>query len=75
MALLKKLLNLLPFDGDKTKLGTVLVVVTLIEEFLKSPGVVEALQQLFTSGQGVTAIVITLVGLFHKFLKAKKGKK
>lgn len=62
--LLDKLLSILPFNGDKTKLGFVLTLITLGQAIAGDPDA-----QLFV--QAVVSAVTLGTGLFHKYVKAK----
>lgn len=62
MSILNKILSLLPFNGDKTKLGVILGLITTVQAIAGDP-------QAHLLLQAITAAVTIGVGLFHKYVK------
>ena len=63
MKILNSLLALLPFNGDKTKLGVIATVATLAQAILIDPQAHLLVQTAIAAGT-------LAVGLFHKYVKA-----
>lgn len=71
MALLNKLLSLLPANGDKTKIGVLLSVIAFVQALLSTPDGQALLQVLFTRPIDWAAVAVLAVGLIHKYVKGK----
>jgi len=68
--ILKKVLDLFPFNGSKLKLGSIFAIVGIIAQAFPGVNFVLIIQQILANPTkaGVIAVV---VGLVHKVLKAK----
>ena len=63
MDALNKILALLPFNGDKTKIGSLVAIITMIQAVLADPNTSLFIQSIIAAG--------TLgIGLFHKYVKS-----
>lgn len=69
--LAKKVLDLLPFDGSKLKLGGLLSLFALLRHFVPGVDLWELVQQLLSAHLDKAAIITVLLGALHKALKAK----
>lgn len=72
MKLFKTFLDFLPFDGQKTKIGAILALAAVLQQFVPGLDLVALIQQLLTENLDVTAMATLILGAAHKFLKAKK---
>jgi hypothetical protein len=69
MNYLKLILGLLPFNKSKTKLGVLLGLAAILQQFVPGLDLVALVQSLLTEHLSVTAIVTIIVGAVHKVLK------
>lgn len=70
---LKKALDLLPFNGHKFDIGALLGSLALLGELGVSPDDILMAAKAIIANPSVPAIVLIVVGLVHKALKAKFG--
>ncbi len=74
MKFLKKLLDYLPFDGSKFKIGSIIALIGAIRELVPDLDL-QVIIDIVSSNPTTSGIVLALVGLLHKKLKEKYGKK
>lgn len=70
---LKALLDLLPFDGDKTKLGVftfIVAVIAQVHSLCPTCGLGDLVAALTADPISWLAVVTAVIGLFHKQLKS-----
>lgn len=72
MKFFKQVLDLLPLDGQKTKLGALLALAAVLQQFVPGLNLVALIQSLLTENLSTTAIVTIIIGAVHKVLKAQK---
>jgi hypothetical protein len=70
---LKKILDLIPFDGSKTKLGLCLLAYCILKYYYPDLDLSQV-WDVITSGLA-PAVGIVLAGLLHKWLKIRDDKK
>ena len=70
MSWLSSILGWLPFNGDKTKIGFWLGIYSLVTTYVSTTDLQSLYTMLTTSGTPKVAIVLFVVGLVHKILKA-----
>jgi hypothetical protein len=68
--ILKKLLDLLPFDGSKAKLGVVGIVLGILQNVLPGAGLVELVQTVLQNPTKA-GVIVSVVGFLHQLLKKK----
>jgi hypothetical protein len=73
MAILEKILSWLPFNGDKTKLGMLLTVITFVQAILSTQDGQLLVSLVQTKPINYIAIATILVGILHKYLKAQSA--
>jgi hypothetical protein len=73
-ALLNKVLSLLPFNGDKTKLGVLAIlidIVTQIDKMCATCGLHDLVVALTSNPISYLAVGLAVLGLLHKWIKVK----
>lgn len=68
--ILKKVFDLLPFNGSKLKLGSLFAIVGIIAQAFPGVNFVLIIQQILANPTKA-GIIAVVVGLIHKVLKAK----
>lgn len=70
MKFLKKLLDYLPFDGSKFKLGSLLALIGAVTQLLPDIDL-SSLVAILKTNPTTSGLVIAVIGLLHKKLKDK----
>lgn len=66
----KKVLALLPFDGSKLKIGSILILLGQLPLILPGVNLLEIVQAIIANPTRAGVIAV-IVGAVHKFLKAE----
>jgi hypothetical protein len=69
MNFLKLVLDILPFNKSKTKLGVLLGIAAILQQFVPGVDLPALVNQLLTEHLSVSAILVILTGVIHKVLK------
>lgn len=69
MNILKIILDVLPFNKSKTKLGVLLGIAAILQQFVPGVDLPALVNQLLTEHLSVSAILVILTGVIHKVLK------
>lgn len=71
MNILKIILDVLPFNKSKTKLGVLLGIAAILQQFVPGVDLPALVNQLLTEHLSVSAILVILTGVIHKVLKGE----
>lgn len=69
MNFIKLILDVLPFNKSKTKLGALLGLAAILQQFVPAVDLVALAQSLLTENLSITAMVTIVIGAVHKVLK------
>ena len=71
MNFIKLILDVLPFNKSKTKLGVLLGLAAILQQFVPAVDLVALAQSLLTENLSITAMVTIVIGAVHKVLKGE----
>jgi hypothetical protein len=69
MDMLKKILDVLPFNGSKMKIGVILGLAAILQKFVPQLDLVELVKSLLGQNLDIFAVLTILIGAAHKLVK------